>query len=41
MVITLGAAVYFVAMPLGKRSADDLAALMILAAETWHETTTE
>ncbi len=41
MVITLGAAVYYVAMPIGKRSADDLAALMILAANTWHETTAE
>ena len=41
MVITLGAAIYFVAMPIGKRSADDLAALMILAANTWHETTAE
>ncbi len=38
MVITLSAAVYFMAMPIGKRSADDLAALMILAANTWHET---
>ncbi len=37
MIITLGAAVYFVAMPIGKRSADDLAALMILAANTWYE----
>jgi len=36
MIITLSAAVYFVAMPVGKRSADDLAALMILAANTWH-----
>ena len=41
MIITLSAAVYFVALPLGKRSADDLAALMILAANTWHETTAE
>ena len=41
MIITLSAAVYFVAMPIGKRSADDLAALMILAANTWHETTAE
>lgn len=41
MVITLSAAVYFVALPIGKRSADDLAALMILAAHTWYETTTE
>jgi two-component system osmolarity sensor histidine kinase EnvZ len=38
MVITLAAAVNFVAIPIGKRSADDLAALMILAANTWHET---
>jgi two-component system osmolarity sensor histidine kinase EnvZ len=41
MIITLGAAVYFVAMPIGKRSADDLAALMILAANTWHESAPE
>jgi two-component system osmolarity sensor histidine kinase EnvZ len=41
MIITLSAAVYFVAMPVGKRSADDLAALMILAANTWHEATAE
>jgi two-component system osmolarity sensor histidine kinase EnvZ len=41
MIITLGAAVYFVAMPIGKRSADDLAALMILAANTWHESARE
>lgn len=41
MVITLGAAIYFVAIPIGKRSADDLAALMILAANTWHETDPE
>ena len=39
MVISLGAAAYFVAMPIGERSADDLAALMILAAKTWHEAT--
>ncbi|RLA28539.1 MAG: two-component sensor histidine kinase [Gammaproteobacteria bacterium] len=41
MIITLGAAIYFVAMPIGKRSADDLAALMILAANTWHEAAPE
>ena len=41
MVITLSAAVYFVAMPLGKRSADDLAALMILSANSWHETASD
>jgi two-component system osmolarity sensor histidine kinase EnvZ len=37
MVISLGAAAYFVAIPIAERSADDLAALMILAAKTWHE----
>ncbi|NOX69380.1 MAG: HAMP domain-containing protein [Gammaproteobacteria bacterium] len=41
MIITLGAAIYFVAMPIAKRSADDLAALMILAANTWHESVPE
>ena len=41
MVITLSAAVYFVALPLGKRSADDLAALMILSANSWHETASD
>jgi two-component system osmolarity sensor histidine kinase EnvZ len=40
-VISLSAAVYFVAIPLAKRSADDLAALMVLTAQTWHETSTE
>jgi len=39
MIISLGAAAYFVAMPIGERSSDDLAALMILAAKTWHEAT--
>ena len=39
MIISLGAAAYFVAMPIARRSADDLAALMILAAKTWHEAT--
>ena len=38
MIVSLGAAAYFVAIPIGKRSADDLAALMILAARSWHET---
>ena len=37
MLITLGAAIYFVAVPIAKRSADDLAALMVLAATTWNE----
>ena len=41
MIITLSAAVYFVALPIGKRSADDLAALMILAANTWNEAAPE
>lgn len=35
--IILAAAVYFVMVPMAKRSADDLAALMVLSAQTWTE----
>jgi two-component system osmolarity sensor histidine kinase EnvZ len=37
ILISLGAAAYFVAMPIAKRSADDLAALMVITAENWRE----
>jgi two-component system osmolarity sensor histidine kinase EnvZ len=36
-VITWAAAAYFLLIPVGKRSADDLAALLILSAQTWTE----
>jgi two-component system, OmpR family, osmolarity sensor histidine kinase EnvZ len=36
-VIFIASSVYFVMAPVVKRSADDLAALLVLAAETWHE----
>jgi two-component system, OmpR family, osmolarity sensor histidine kinase EnvZ len=36
-VIFITSSVYFVMAPVVKRSADDLAALLVLAAETWHE----
>lgn len=35
--IILTVAVYFVMVPMAKRSADDLAALMVLSAQTWTE----
>jgi two-component system osmolarity sensor histidine kinase EnvZ len=35
--IILSVAIYFVIVPMAKRSADDLAALMILSAQTWTE----
>ncbi len=35
--ITWAAAAYFLLIPVGKRSADDLAALLILSAQTWTE----
>ena len=35
--ITWGAAAYFLLIPVGKRSADDLAALLLLSAQTWTE----
>jgi hypothetical protein len=40
VLISLGTAAYFVAIPIAKRSADDLAALMIITAQTWHEAST-
>jgi two-component system, OmpR family, osmolarity sensor histidine kinase EnvZ len=36
-IIFIVSSVYFVMAPVVKRSADDLAALLVLAAETWHE----
>ena len=36
--ISLGTAAYFVAIPIARQSADDLAALMVLTAETCQET---
>ncbi len=36
LIISLGTAAYFVTIPIAKRSADDLAALMVLTAQTWH-----
>ena len=36
-VITLSVTVYFVMQPMAKRSADDLAALIVLSAQTWAE----
>ena len=41
ILISLGAAAYFVAIPIAKRSADDLAALMVITAQTWHEASTD
>ncbi len=35
--VFVASSVYFVMAPVVKRSADDLAALLVLAAETWHE----
>ncbi|RLA42336.1 MAG: hypothetical protein DRR06_14695 [Gammaproteobacteria bacterium] len=35
--IILASSAYFVIVPVGKRSADDLAALLVLAAQTWVE----
>lgn len=35
--ITLSVTVYFVMQPMAKRSADDLAALIVLSAQTWAE----
>ncbi len=35
--ITLGVAAYYVMLPIAKRSADDLASLMVLSAQTWAE----
>jgi len=39
--ISLGAAAYFVAIPIAKRSADDLAALMFFSAQSWQESSTD
>lgn len=36
-VIILASTAYFVLVPVGKRSADDLAALLVLSAQTWAE----
>ena len=36
-IIILASTAYFVMIPVGKRSADDLAALLVLAAQTWTE----
>ena len=41
VLISLGTAAYFVAIPIAKRSADDLAALMVITAQTWHEASTD
>ena len=41
VVISLSAAAYFVTIPIAKRSADDLSALMVLTAQTWYETSTD
>ena len=38
--ISLSTAAYFVAIPIAKRSADDLAAMMVLTAQTWYESST-
>lgn len=35
--VILAVAIYFVMVPMAKRSADDLAALMVLSAQTWTE----
>lgn len=35
--IVLASSAYFVIVPVGKRSADDLAALLVLASQTWAE----
>ena len=37
VIITLAATAYFVLFPVAKRSADDLAALVVLSAQTWVE----
>lgn len=37
LVITIGAIAYFILIPTGQRSADDLAALIELAANSWHK----
>lgn len=37
LAVTVAAIVYFMMVPLAQRSADDLAALMVLAAQTWVE----
>ena len=34
--VTLSALAYFMVLPLGKRATDDLASVMVHAAETWH-----
>ena len=36
-IIILASTAYFVLVPVGKRSADDLAALLVLSAQTWSE----
>ncbi|MCK4743507.1 MAG: HAMP domain-containing protein [Sulfuriflexus sp.] len=36
-IIILASTAYFVLVPVGKRSADDLAALLVLSAQTWTE----
>ena len=36
-IIILASTAYFVLIPVGKRSADDLAALVVLSAQTWTE----
>ncbi len=36
-IIILASTAYFVLVPVGKRSADDLAALLVLASQTWAE----
>lgn len=36
-IIILASTAYFVLVPIGKRSADDLAALLVLSAQTWTE----
>lgn len=36
-IIIVASSAYFVIVPVGKRSADDLAALLVLAAQTWVE----
>lgn len=36
-IIILASTAYFVLIPVGKRSADDLAALLVLSAQTWTE----
>jgi len=36
-IVILASSVYFVLVPVGKRSADDLAALLVLSSQTWVE----